>query len=87
MSNGMDDFYRDVMARTDEELAGLSGNARTVVLFRVALETGAREAGLLTVVHLMSRLLATTIGIMNSDNEESFEDILNDFEEEGKMPN
>ena len=82
----LDKFYRDVRALEDDCTA-LTGAGKTVVLFRVALETGARDIGMIAVLHLISRLMTTTLGIMNDDNSYSFEEILDDFEVENKPPN
>jgi hypothetical protein len=82
----LDKFYRDVRALEDD-CAELTGAGKTVVLFRVALETGARDIGMIAVLHLISRLMTTTLGIMNDDNSYSFEEILDDFEVENKPPN
>ena len=82
----LDKFYRDVRALEDD-CAELTGAGKTVVLFRAALETGARDIGMIAVLHLISRLMTTTLGIMNDDNSYSFEEILDDFEVENKPPN
>ncbi len=71
----------------EDNCADLTGAGKTVVLFRVALETGAREMGMIAVLHLISRLMTTTLGIMNNDSSEGFEEILDDFEVENKKPN
>ena len=76
-----------MFGRLKDDCAELTGAGKTVVLFRVALETGARDIGMIAVLHLISRLMTTTLGIMNDDNSYSFEEILDDFEVENKPPN
>ena len=80
----LEKFYQEVRA-TEENCADLTGAGKTVVLFRVALETGAREMGMISVLHLISRLMTTTLGIMNNEEDCSFEEILDDFEVENKI--
>ena len=59
----------------------LSCAGKTIVLFRVALECGAAELGMAGVLHLLSRLMSATLGIMNgAEADDSFVDILDDFE-------
>lgn len=82
----LENFYQGVRAMEDN-CADLTGAGKTVVLFRVALETGAREMGMIAVLHLISRLMTTTLGIMNNDDSGGFEEILDDFEVENKKPN
>tara|TARA_R100000781_G_scaffold30140_4_gene22126 strand:- start:1060 stop:1314 length:255 start_codon:yes stop_codon:yes gene_type:complete len=82
----LENFYQEVRAMEDN-CADLTGAGKTVVLFRVALETGAKEMGMIAVLHLISRLMTTTLGIMNNDDSGGFEEILDDFEVENKKPN
>ena len=73
-------FYQDVthMNNSNDEL---SCAGKTIVLFRVALECGAAELGMAGVLHLLSRLMSATLGIMNgAEADDSFVDILDDFE-------
>jgi hypothetical protein len=78
-------FYQEIRA-IEDSCTELTGAGKSVVLFRVALETGARDIGMIAVLHLISRLM-TTLGIMNNDSSEGFEEILDDFEVENKKPN
>jgi|TARA_R110000744_G_scaffold284140_2_gene395489 hypothetical protein len=80
----LENFYQEVRA-TETSCSDLTGAGKTVVLFRVALETGAREMGMLSVLHLISKLMTATLGIMNDDDECSFEEILDEFEVENKI--
>tara|TARA_R110000744_G_scaffold379770_1_gene498674 strand:+ start:674 stop:943 length:270 start_codon:yes stop_codon:yes gene_type:complete len=75
-------FYQDaiqMISSTDD----LSASGKTIVLFRVAMESGAAEIGVAGVLHLLSRLMSATLGIMNGvDTDDIFEDILDDFNTE-----
>ena len=71
-------FYQEIRA-IEDSCTELTGAGKSVVLFRVALETGARDIGMIAVLHLISRLMTTTLGIMNNDSSEGFEEILDDF--------
>lgn len=82
----LEKFYQEIRAIEDSCME-LTGAGKSVVLFRVALETGARDIGMIAVLHLISRLMTTTLGIMNNDSSEGFEEILDDFEVENKKPN
>jgi hypothetical protein len=79
MSGDLDSFYRRVLEVTQENTS-LSPSSRSVVLFRVAIESGAAEIGLPKVMHLMSRLTTVTMGIMAGDSDSSYEDILEDLD-------
>jgi len=56
MIENMDEFYRELTGRANEKFS-LTPASKTIVLFRVAIETGAKELGLPRVVYLLSRLL------------------------------
>ena len=78
----MEDFYKAAHALAEEAAEDMSGPAQTVVLFRVALERGAQEIGLMPALHLLSRLLTTTFGIMAGDDDVSFDNVLDGFDVE-----
>jgi hypothetical protein len=82
----LDSFYQEIQS-LEEDCKSLTGAGKTIVLFRVALETGARDMGMVGVLHLISRLMTTSLGIMNDDSSHSFEELLDDFEVESKKPN
>ena len=67
------------MDRADEELS-LTPASKTIVLFRVAIESGAKELGLPRVVHIISRLMTVTIGILAGDEEANYDSILEDWD-------
>jgi|TARA_R110000787_G_scaffold149671_4_gene263646 hypothetical protein len=81
----MEDFYKAAHALA-ESAEDMSGPAQTVVLFRVAFERGAQEIGLMPTLHLLSRLLTTTFGILAGDEDVSFEDVLDGFDVEDETP-
>tara|TARA_R110001606_G_scaffold130694_2_gene266238 strand:+ start:165 stop:440 length:276 start_codon:yes stop_codon:yes gene_type:complete len=78
--------------RTVSKLAGesdLSSEGKTVALFRAALEVGSEELGKLGVMHPMSSLFATTLGILDAEctyGDEEDKD-LQDFQTDGQSPN
>ena len=76
----LEQFYQNIthMHNSTEDLSCVG---KTIVLFRVALECGAAELGMAGVLHLLSRLMSATLGIMNgAEADDSFVDILDDFE-------
>jgi hypothetical protein len=75
----MENFYRDVTAMA-ESVEDMSGAAQTVVLFRIALERGALEIGMMPTIHLLSKLLTMTFGIMAGDEDISFDGVLDGFD-------
>ena len=79
MTEKMDTFYRELTNRTNEELS-LTAASKTIILFRIAIETGAEELGLPRVVYLLSRLMTATIGIMSGDEEVDYYSILEDWD-------
>lgn len=82
----MDNFYAKVN-KVSEATGDLSEAQKTVVLFRVALERSAGEVGLAPAIHLLSKLMTTTLGIMADDEDVSFEDELDDIDVDGLTPN
>jgi len=79
MTEKMDTFYRELTDRTNEQLS-LTPASKTIVLFRIAIETSAEELGLPRVVYLLSRLMTATIGIMSGDEEINYYSILEDWD-------
>ena len=79
MTEKMDTFYRELTDRTNEQLS-LTPASKTIVLFRVAIETGAEELGLPRVMYLLSRLMTATIGILSGDEEINYYSILEDWD-------
>jgi hypothetical protein len=80
MSN-LDHFYQEVLTTIDKE-NHISAESKSVVLFRAAIETGASELGIKKVVFIMSKLMTSTLGVMDEDEEDS-ENTLNDNNIEG----
>jgi|TARA_R110000824_G_scaffold158903_2_gene333007 hypothetical protein len=79
MIEDMDQFYRELTDRTNQKFS-LTPASKTIILFRVAIETGAKELGLPKVVYLISRLLTATIGIMSGDEEIDYASVLEDWD-------
>jgi hypothetical protein len=79
----LDQFYHKVgaLAREKNELTSLE---RTIVLFRVAYETALDDLGPVGAVHAASRMMTMTLAILDETN---FEDILENFDTDSKMPN
>jgi|TARA_R100000963_G_C4616373_1_gene85200 hypothetical protein len=83
MIENMDEFYRELTDRTTKKFS-LTPASKTIILFRVAIETGAKELGLPRVVYLLSRLMTATIGIMSGDEEVNYSSILEDWDIDNK---
>ena len=79
MTENLDAFYQEMWERTEEDNS-LTPGSKVVVLFRVAIETGAKEMGIESVLYLISRLMTTTIGIMAGKDGISYEEILDDLD-------
>jgi|TARA_R110000787_G_C13360544_1_gene440025 hypothetical protein len=78
----LDQFYNAVDALTTAT-DKLSPAGKVVALFRVAVEHGFEALGMIGVLHLLTRLMAATLGIMELEDEidtESYTDILNEFD-------
>ena len=63
----MKSFY-DGVHTISETTDDLLESAKAVVLFRVALERGAGEMGMMPTIHLLSKLIMMTLAIMADDN-------------------
>ena len=82
----MDEFYAEVN-KVSEATGDLSEESKAVVLIRVALERSAGEVGLAPTMHLFSKLMTATLGIMAGDEDVSFEDTLVELAVDGLTPN
>ena len=87
----MQELYQE-LSDVAEHCSPLAGPEKSVVLFRIAVESGAKDIGLLSVVALLSKLLATTIGIMEEhdtgrETSSTFEGILDDLQVKRRSPN
>jgi hypothetical protein len=85
MIGDLEAFHRGIQRQISSNTS-LSSESKSVVLFRAAIETGAQEMGLPKVVHLMSRLLTITVGIMAGDSDSSYEEILADLDTSDTPP-
>ena len=72
-------FYTKVGAATAGETE-LSCAAKTIVLFRVALESGAEGLGLMGALHLVSRLLTNSLGAADNFEDCSIDNILDEYD-------
>ena len=82
----MDEFYKEVQ-KVSEANNDLSETGKAVVLFRVAIEESSREVGLAPTLHLLSKLMTTTLGILADDKDVTFEDTLDDLNVDNLTPN
>ena len=86
--NAFEELFRqvnEVVSKADE----LPFQGKSVVLFRAALDAAEEEVGLFSAVHLMSRLLTSTLSaIAEEDNfGSSFENILSEWDQSTTKPN
>ena len=86
--NAFENFYRNVNELVSEA-DSLPSQGKSVVLFRIALEAAEKEEGFLSAVHLMSRLLTSTLEVLaeTDDLDSSFEDILSEWDQSTAKPN
>ena len=88
--NAFEDLYHKVIDVVNKE-DNLPSQGKSVVLFRAALEAAENEEGFLSAVHLMSRLLTSTLSVMAESEEDdfssSFEDILSEWDQSTTKPN
>jgi hypothetical protein len=82
----LDNFYAEVK-KVSRATGDLSEAQKAVVLIRVAIEGSAGEVGLAPTMHLLSKLMTITLGIMANDEDLSFEDTLDDLDVDGLTPN
>ena len=78
MSN-LDKFYDEISLFTAKELS-LDAESKAIVLFRVAIQTGVAELGVEKVLHMMNKLIKTTISIMAEDESASYVELLSDWD-------
>ena len=83
--NDIDSFYKEITNLVEESPLEVSPTGRVVALFRVAVEYGAVQIGLPTLSYLMSRILTITLGIATGDEEATYDNILEEFETDGKV--
>lgn len=83
----MDKYYFKVRALSEEKNE-LTPIERTIVLFRVAFESALEGLGPVGAVHAASRMMTMTLSILDEgDRESSFDNILESFDTDCKMPN
>ena len=80
--NDLEIMYNELTELSKSEDFDLTGATRTVAIFRVAVECGATTVGFPSMAFLMSKMLTTALGIMSGDETQTFEDILDDFQEQ-----
>ena len=80
--NDLEIMYNELTEISKSEDFDLTGATRTVAIFRVAVECGATTIGFPSMAFLMSKMLTTALGIMSGDETQTFEDILDDFQEQ-----
>jgi hypothetical protein len=80
--NDLETLYTTLTELSKSEDFDLTGATRTVAIFRVAVECGATTIGFPSMAFLMSKMLTTALGIMSGDETQTFEDILDDFQEQ-----
>ena len=78
--NDLDRFYEEVCNLTEEFKGDVTPVARTVALFRVAIEYVAAHIGVSTLGYMMSRLLAITLGVSQGSSYTSYDSILEEFD-------
>lgn len=79
MSN-LDKFYDEISLSTAKEIS-LDAESKAIVLFRVAIQTGVAELGVEKVLHMMNKLMKTTISIMEEeDDSASYVELLSDWD-------
>ena len=83
--NDIDSFYKEMTNLVEGSPLDVSPTGRVVALFRVAVEYGAVQIGLPTLAYLMSRILTITLGIATGDEEATYDNILEEFETDGKV--
>jgi len=75
----LNSFYEEVDKATYER-GDLDPIGKSVVLFRVAIENGAAAVGVLGILHIMAKLLASTLAVANDEEEGYYEEFLENFD-------
>ena len=78
-------LYNKLTKLAESEEYDVSHVARTIAIFRVAIEYGVTTMGFPLLTYLMAKLLTVALGIMAGDESATYEDILDDFEEEDQL--
>mgnify|MGYP005638711095 FL=1 len=82
----LDNFYAEVK-KISRATGELSGTNQAVVLVRVAIEESTREVGFAPTMHLLSKMLTTSLEVMAEDEGVSLEDTLDGLNVDGLTPN
>jgi len=77
--SSLDNFYDEISLSTAKEIS-LDAESKAIVLFRVAIQTGVAELGVEKVLHMMNKLMKTTISIMAEDESASYVELLSDWD-------
>ena len=83
--NDMEMLYRKLTSITESEEYDIPDAARTIAVFRVAVEYGVTTMGFPVLTYLMAKLLTVSLGIMSGDSSATYEDILDEFEENDQL--
>ena len=75
----LDNFYEEMSLAVIKE-DNLSEESKAIVLFRLAIQTAAAEVGINKVIYMMSKLMTATIGIMEGDDNSSYNGLLDDWD-------
>ncbi len=78
-------LYNKLTEITQSKEYEISDVARTIAVFRVAIEYGVTTMGFPVLTYLVAKLLTVALGIMAGDESATYEDILDDFEEEDQL--
>jgi len=78
-------LYNKLTKLAESEEYDVSHVARTIAIFRVAIEYGVTTMGFPLLTYLMAKLLTVALGILAGDESATYEDILDDFEEEDQL--
>ena len=78
-------LYNKLTKLAESEEYDVSHVARTIAIFRVAIEYGVTTMGFPLLTYLMAKLLTVALGILAGDESATYEDILDDFEEEVQL--
>jgi len=83
--NDLESLYNKLTKVAESEEYDISHVARTMAVFRVAIEYGVTTMGFPLLTYLMAKLLTVALGILAGDESATYEDILDDFEEEDQL--
>jgi len=83
--NDLQSLYNNLTKVAESEEYDISHVARTIAIFRVAIEYGVTTMGFPLLTYLMAKLLTVALGILAGDESATYEDILDDFEEEDQL--